>query len=55
MMVTRWIGKTFKLRDGDVVTVRGVRTPKQGMIVLDLEGRNGKFNLTRNELEANQC
>ncbi len=52
-MVTRWIGKQFQLVGGDRVTVRAASMSQTRLVVLDLEGNAGRFNLTARELELN--
>ena len=54
MMVTRWLGKTFLLRDeATCVVVKAVEMVPSHLVNLTLLGRNGTLYLTARELALN--
>jgi hypothetical protein len=52
-VVRRWIGQSFAMASGEVVTVRDVKMARNNRINLELGSPAGVFYLTGNELEIN--
>jgi hypothetical protein len=52
-VIKRWLGQVFRLKDGDVVTVKALEMSASHLVNLTLTSPKGTLFLTSHELEMN--